>query len=82
MEESPFIGAPAPQQPQDDPALDPFELKREFALQKAKRRAKIEHERERRRARIRFYSLLGGLIFLTLFLSLSVWEKIEAVFGL
>jgi hypothetical protein len=82
MEESPVIGAPAPQQRPDDAGLDPFELKREFALQKARRRAKVEHERELRRARVRFYALLGGLVFLMLFLSLSVWEKIEAVFGL
>jgi hypothetical protein len=26
--------------------------------------------------------LFGGLVFLALFLSLSVWEKIDSVFGL
>jgi hypothetical protein len=31
---------------------------------------------------VRFFVLLGGLVFLVLFLSLSIWEKIEVVFGL
>jgi hypothetical protein len=82
MEESNAIGAPAPQRTPEDPPLDPFAVKRAFALQRAKRRARIEHEQERRRARVRFYALFGGLVFLALFLSLSVWEKIESVFGL
>jgi uncharacterized integral membrane protein len=42
----------------------------------------VEHARELKRARIRFIVLLGVLLFLTLFLVFSIWEKIEAVFGL
>ncbi len=42
----------------------------------------IEHKRETRRARIRFLFLLLGLILLTLFISLSIWQKIQDVFGL
>jgi hypothetical protein len=49
---------------------------------RARRRARIEHQQELRRARIRFLALLGALVFLALFISLSIWEKIQAVFGL
>jgi hypothetical protein len=35
-----------------------------------------------KRARIRFLALLGALVFLALFISLSIWETIRAVFGL
>jgi hypothetical protein len=31
---------------------------------------------------VRFYALLGGLVFVALFLSLSIWQKIETLFGL
>jgi hypothetical protein len=50
--------------------------------ERAKRHALHEHQRERRLAGIRFLALIGGLIFLTLFLSLSIWETIGSVFGL
>lgn len=49
---------------------------------RARRRARIEHERETKRARVRFFVLLFGLLFLALFIGLSIWEKIEALFGL
>lgn len=83
MEESGAIPAPAPHQaPDDEPSLDRFEGRRAVARARAKRRARIEHQQELRRARIRFLALLGGLVFLALFISLSIWEKIQAVFGL
>jgi hypothetical protein len=49
---------------------------------RAKRRARIEYSREKKRARVRFWVLLGVLVFLTLFIALSIWEKITAAFGL
>jgi hypothetical protein len=58
----------------------PFQ--RGLAHARARRRARIEHQRELKRARIRFLALLGALIFLALFISLSIWAKIESLFGL
>jgi hypothetical protein len=49
---------------------------------RAKRRARIEHKQELRRARVRFLFLLLGLVFLTLFIALSIWQKIQDVFGI
>ena len=50
--------------------------------QRAKRQARIEHERERRRARHRFAALMVALVLFTLFLALTIWEQIETLFGL
>jgi hypothetical protein len=66
----------------DDPPVDPFAVQRRLRRERAKRHAWHEHERERRLASIRFLGLIGFLVFLTLFFSLSIWEKIGAAFGL
>lgn len=66
----------------EDPPLDPHAVRRRLRRQRAKRHALHEHERERRLASIRFLGLIGFLVFLTLFFSLSIWEKIGAAFGL
>jgi hypothetical protein len=77
------IGSPAPhRRPADDPLIDPLAVERGLAHARAKRRARDEHKRETHRARIRFLFLLIGLILLTLFISLSIWQKIQDVFGL
>jgi hypothetical protein len=49
---------------------------------RARRRARIEHLQELKRARLRFLALLLGLVFLALFIGLSIWEKIESLFGI
>ena len=51
-------------------------------VQKAKRRARIEHERERRLARRRFAGLMFALLLFTTFLALTIWDQIQALFGL
>jgi hypothetical protein len=43
---------------------------------------RIEHRRELRRARFRFLVLLGVLLFVTIFLALSIWEKVQTAFGI
>lgn len=50
--------------------------------ERAKRRARIEHERERRHARRRFLVLLVTLLFVATVLSLTIWDQIQALFGL
>ena len=91
--ENPAVAAPAPRRapwkdvPEenvlaDDPPLDPHAVRRRLRRERAKRHALHEHQRERRLAGIRFLALIGFLIFLTLFLSLSIWETIGSVFGL
>jgi hypothetical protein len=82
-QESALIGSPAPKRPPaDDPPVDPTAIPRAFAQARARRRARLEHGRELKRARLRFLGLLGVLALVTIFLAFSIWEKIQAVFGL
>ena len=82
-EESGAIPVPAPHKaPNDDPPLGALAGRRAVARARAKRRARIEHQQELKRARIRFFALVGALVFLALFIGLSIWEKIQSVFGL
>jgi hypothetical protein len=83
------MAAPAPRRvdweeppPEDQPPLDPHAIQRRLRKERAKRRARIDHRHEQRLAGLRFLFLIGILIFLTLFLSLSIWEKIGSLFGL
>jgi hypothetical protein len=81
--ESAAIGSPAPKRPlEEEPPIDPTAVERRWVHARARRRARIEHKRELKRARIRFFVLFGLLVFVTLFLALSIWQKIEAAFGL
>jgi hypothetical protein len=60
----------------------PTPLERGLIRERAKRRARVEHEREKKRARRRFQVLLLGLLFLTIVLGLTIWDQIQALFGL
>lgn len=62
--------------------MDPYAVQRRLRRERAKRRALIDHRREQRLAGVRFLVLILSLVFLTLFLSLSIWEKIGSLFGL
>ena len=62
--------------------MDTSAVERRLRRERAKRRARIEHRREQRIAGLRFLVLIGVLVFVALFLSLSIWEKIRALFGL
>lgn len=85
------MAAPAPRRRADSPAqnraderapTDPRAYQTALRQARARRRARIEHRREIKRARLRFLILLLGLVFLTMIIGLSIWEKIETVFGI
>jgi hypothetical protein len=67
---------------EDPPPVDPQAIQRRLRKERAKRQARIDHRHEKRLAGLRFLFLIGVLIFLTLFLGLSIWEKIGSLFGL
>jgi hypothetical protein len=76
---------PAPAPRRERPSVvprPPTPLERSLVRERAKRRARIEHERERRLARRRFLVLLAALLFLTAVLALTIWDQIQALFGL
>jgi hypothetical protein len=75
--------APAPRRDaRGAPVPRASSIERAVSIHRAKRRARIEHERERKRARARFLALLLALLFFTAFLSLTIWDQIQALFGL
>jgi hypothetical protein len=78
------MAAPAPRRAraQRPSRQEPSRLQRSLVRERAKRRAKIEHERERRHARRRFAALMLVLLFFTAVLSLTIWDEIETLFGL
>jgi IS4 transposase len=62
--------------------LDPVAVQQAYRLHRARRRAHRLRERETRRARLRFWLVLIGLVVLSIWLSVVVWRQIERLFGL
>lgn len=62
--------------------LDPVAVQQAYRLHRARRRAHRSRERETRRARLRFWLVLIGLVVLSIWLSVVVWRQIERLFGL
>lgn len=77
------MAAPAPRRADaDEPPLDPYAVPRAFARERAKRRVREEHQAEVERARLRFWGLIGALLFFAAILSLTIWDQIQALFGI
>jgi hypothetical protein len=66
----------------DAPPFDPVAVDRAYLQERARRRARIERSRERRRAALRFWVVLLGLIALSVLLTLTLWREVERLFGL
>ena len=66
----------------DEPPLDPSAVERAYRLERAKRRARLERKRERRLAALRFFTVLVALLAFGVFLTLTVWQQVERLFGL
>jgi hypothetical protein len=64
------------------PPLDPTVVERAYRLERAKRRARGEHERAVRRAGIRFVVALLLLLGFAVALGLTAWQQIQRLFGL
>lgn len=67
---------------EDAPPFDPVAVDRAYLQERARRRARIEHSRERRRAAIRFWVVVLGLLAVTVLLTLTTWREVERLFGL
>jgi fatty acid desaturase len=66
----------------DAPSFDRTAVERAYRLQRARRRARVARTRENRRAGLRFFLVLAGLVALSVYLSLTVWHEVERLFGL
>jgi hypothetical protein len=71
-----------PRKDEDAPIVDPTAIQRNYRRERARRRAKVEHQRETRHAHVRFWIVLAGLVFLIVFLGLTVWHQVQQLFGL
>lgn len=76
---------PATRQPAGDdapPAFDPVAVDRAYLHERARRRARIERARRRKRASLRFWLVLLVLLAASAGLTVTIWREIERLFGL
>jgi hypothetical protein len=66
----------------EEPPTEPSPYQRALRRERARRHARIEHELELKRARFRFLVLLFAVLFLAALISLSIWAKAQALFGI
>jgi hypothetical protein len=64
------------------PPVDRSVVARAYRLERAKRYARERRDQERRLARLRFWLVVVLLTSAVLFLTLTVWNEIERLFGL
>ena len=62
--------------------LDPVAVQRAYELHRARRRALRHRRQETKRANLRFWLVLLGLVAVSVYLSIVIWHQIERTFGL
>jgi hypothetical protein len=66
----------------DAPPFDPVAVDRAYLQERARRRARIERSRAKRRASLRFWLVLLVLVAVSVLLTLTIWREVERLFGL
>jgi hypothetical protein len=66
----------------DPPVFDPIAVDRAYLQERARRRARIERSRAQRRASMRFWLVVLGLLAVGVLLTLTTWREVERLFGL
>jgi hypothetical protein len=64
------------------PVDDPVTVHQAFRQHRRKRLARLEHRRELKHASRRFWVLIAALFMLAVFLSVTIWEQIQSMFGI
>jgi hypothetical protein len=70
------------EEPSAPPVHDPVAVHHAFRQHREKRLARIEYRRELRRSRRRFWILVAVLFALAVFLSVTIWEQLQSMFGI
>jgi hypothetical protein len=68
--------------PADAPPVDPYAVDRAYRFYRAKRYARVEHRRETRMARARFWAFLGLLLIACAVVAVTVWGEVARIFGI
>jgi hypothetical protein len=64
------------------PPYDPVAVDRAYLQERARRRARVERGRAKRRASLRIWLVLLVLAVASVVLLLTIWREIERLFGL
>jgi hypothetical protein len=73
------VGTP---DPDSEPPLDPYAIADAYRLHRARRRARIERRREKRRAGLRFWLVVLVLIAASVALVVLVVDEVQKLFGI
>jgi hypothetical protein len=76
------MAQPARRRAEDVPDVDPAAVDRAYRYHRERRKARVRHNREQKRANLRFWVVLLLLTGLAVYLMLLVWSQIEQLFGL
>ncbi len=63
------------------PPLDPQAIERAYRLHRARRRARVERRREKRRAGLRFWLVVLVLIAASVTLGVLIVQEVQRLFG-
>jgi hypothetical protein len=64
-----------------EPPLDPHAVEQAYRLHRARRRARVAHKQERRRAGLRFWLVVLVLIAASVALVVVVVDEVQRLFG-
>jgi hypothetical protein len=73
---------PSPQPLEEDPPTDPNAIGEAYRFHRARRRARVRHRQERRKAGLRYYVVLLMLLLGTLVIAVTIWSQVRKVFGI
>jgi hypothetical protein len=68
--------------PDDVPVVDPAVIAEAYRRERARRRARLERQRARRDAQLRFLAVVGFLLVVTIVLLATAWRQVQQLFGL
>jgi hypothetical protein len=66
----------------EDPPIDPSAWDRAYREARLRRYARLERARAKKHASARFWFVLALLLAASVFVTLTVWQQIERLFGL
>jgi hypothetical protein len=66
----------------EPPAFDRVAIDRAYRYHRARRLARIQQRRESRFARLRFWSVVCGLLLICLVIGVTIWDQVQRLFGL